>query len=215
MEKMSSPQELETFFAWLKKTSEQYWEVTELNRTIYGFQIQKGTKWLPGLSEPDITEYERSMGFAFPEVYKQFLKCMNGTDKSTINIYGESGEPYRYEVGFFSYPRDLEKVKAQIDWIREAFKITSEGIEQRHIPHIMPILGHRFLVMDRCEGNPVLSMYEDDVILYASSLPQLLVTEIFQEGDSTRLVASNKKIEQLLRRELPSKFKGKVKFWLE
>ncbi len=213
MEKLPSAKELETFFAWLKKTSEQYWESAKLNRTIYGFQIQKGTKWLQGLSESDIAEYERVMGFAFPEVYKLFLRYMNGTDKPTINIYGESGEPYRYGVGFFSYPRDLEPVKAKIDWILEAFKITSGNIEQRHIPHIMPIIGHRFLVMDRCEGNPVLSMYEDDVILYASSLPEILAKEIFQEQDAKKLVANNKKIEQLLRSELPSEFK--VKFWLE
>lgn len=213
MDKLLSAQELGTFFAWLKKASEQYWEGIELNQTIYGFQIQKGTKWLPGLGDSDIKEYERIMGFTFPEVYKLFLKQMNGTDKSTINIYGECGEPYRYDAGFYSYPRDLEIVKAKIGWILDAFKIAPENIDQRQVPHIMPIFGHRFLVMDRCEGNPVLSMYEDDVILYATSLPQLLVTEIFREGDSMKLIASNKKIEQLYMRKLPGKFK--VKFWLE
>lgn len=213
MDKLSSPQELETFFVWLKKASEQYWEKIELNRIIYGFQIQKGTKWLPGLGDSDIKEYERIMRFTFPEVYKLFLKQMNGTDKSTINIYGECGEPYQYGVGFYSYPRDLEKVKAKIGWILDAFKIAPENIDQRQIPHIMPIVEHRFLVMDRCKGNPVLSMYEDDVILYASSLPQLLVTEIFREMDLMKLVASNKKIEKQFLRALPSKFK--VKFWLE
>jgi len=214
MVKINLGQELDAFFVWLKKTSEKQWETIELNRTIYGFQIQKGTKWLKGLSDSDIAEYEQIMGFGFPEVYKLFLRQMNGTDKQTINIYGESGEPYRYGVGFYSYPRDLEAVKARIAVVLEAFRVILGAIEQQVIPHIMPIIEHRFLVMDRCEGNPVLSIYEDDSILYAASLPQLLVTEIFQGSDPKNLFADNRKIEQLVRLgKLPSNLK--VKYWLE
>ena len=204
----------DSFFVWLKKTSENLWGITEINRIIYGFQIQKGTKWLPGLSEPDIAEYERIMGFGFPEVYKLFLRHMNGIDKHTINIYAESGEPYRYGVGFFSYPRDLDLLKARIAGVLEAFQITPGTISEQNIPHIMPIIEHRFLVMDRCEGNPVLSIHEDDLILYAASLPQLLIAEIFQGWDPKKLFANNKKIEQLARLgDLPVELK--VKFWLE
>jgi hypothetical protein len=214
MVKVNTAQELNTFFIWLKNTSEKQWQTTELNRTIFGFQIQKGTKWLKGLSDSDIAEYERIMGFGFPEVYKQFLKQMNGTDKQTINIYGESGEPYRYSVGFLSFPRDLELVKTKIAVVLEAFQITPRAVEQQTIPHIMPIIEHRFLVMDRCEGNLVLSIYEDDLILYASSLPQFLVKDIFQGWDPKKLFAGNKKLEHLAGAG-SSHVTPKVKFWLE
>lgn len=214
MENLNSPQKLDAFFIWLKKNSEKHWKNIEIKRNIYGFQIQKGTNWLKGLSKTKIDEYERAMGFEFPEVYKLFLRHMNGTDKPTINIYAECGEPYRYDVGFYSYPRDLEKIKAKIAWILDAFKLTAEDIEQRNIPHIMPIFFHRFLVMDGCETNPVLSMYEDDVILYARSLPQILVSEIFQEGAPDNFLTNNEKTEWLLNLgDLPVNFK--VKFWLE
>ena len=214
MDKEHLLQDRESFFIWLKKTSETDWKGTEIKRTVYGFQIQKRTKWLPGLNESEIVEYERIMGFGFPELYKLFLRHMNGTDKQTINIYAESGEPYRYGVGFFSYPRDLDLVKARIAGVLEAFQITPGAIEQQNIPHIMPIIEHRFLVMDRCEGNPVLSIHEDDLILYAASLPQLLIAEIFQGWDPKKLFANNKKIEQLARfGDLPTDIK--VKFWLE
>ena len=214
MGKTNLGQELDAFFVWLKKTSEKQWETIELKRIIYGFQIQKGTKWLEGLSDTAIAEYERIMGFEFPEVYKLFLKQMNGTDKQTINIYGESGEPYRYGVGFYSYPRDLELVKERIAWILGAFQITPGAVEQQAIPHIMPIIEHRFLVMDHCEGNPVLSIYEDDSILYATSLPRFLVNEIFQGSDPKNLFANNKKIEHLVRSgDLSDNLK--VKYWLE
>ena len=214
MENLNSSQNLEAFFIWLKKNSEKHWETIELQRNIYGFQIQKGTKWLKGLSITQIDEYEQTMGFEFPEVYKLFLRHMNGTDKPTINIYAECGEPYRYDTGFYSYPRDLEKVNAKIAWILEAFKITAEDIEQRNIPHIMPIFFHRFLVMDRCEMNPVLSMYKDDVILFEPSLPHILVSEIFQAGEPVKSLANYKKLDYLLKfEELPDNFR--VKFWLE
>ena len=43
MENLSSAQDLNAFFVWLKKESEKYWGIIELKRNIYGFQIQKGT----------------------------------------------------------------------------------------------------------------------------------------------------------------------------
>ncbi len=213
MAHLNSFQDLEEFFIWLNKNSEAYWKITDINRSIYGFQIQQGTKWLKGLKASEISEYERIMGFKFPEVFKLFLKHMNGTDKPTINIYAESGEPYRYSVGFLSYPRDLEVVKAQIAWILESFQITPEAVEQQDIPHIIPIIGHRFLVMDRCEITAVLSMYEDDVILYAPSLPRFLVSEIFHEGNPEKFFDENKYIKMLLKGDISPKFK--IKFWLE
>jgi len=210
MKNLSLTQELDAFFVWLRKSSEEYWAIVEINPNIYGFQIQTGTKWLRGLSKKEIDTYEWTMGFEFPAIYSIFLRNMNGTNKPTKNIYAESGEPYHYSVGYYSFPRDLDLVKAKIAWILDVFKLTAEDIEQMNIPHIMPITEHRFLVMDRCELNPVLSMYEDDVILYAPSLPQFLVSEIFQEGAQER----TEQAKWLLKLgKVPVNFK--VKFWLD
>lgn len=110
------------------------------------------------------------MGYSFPEIYKCYLRVMNGTDKDTVNLYGESGESYSYKRGFLSFPRDIEIIEDRIKWIYDSFKIDSNYIEKHKIPHIMPIESHRFLVMDRSMSYPVLSMYEDDAILYSQSL---------------------------------------------
>lgn len=179
IENLQPPLKLDEFYPWLKRTSEQYWEGVEIDRSIFGFQIQRGTKWLPGLSNEEIAEYEREIGFAFPENYKIFLRHMNGTDRSTINVYGECGEPYQYGPGYYSYPRDLENVRGKIKWIQEEFGVTEEFIEQEQIPRLIPIVSQRFLVVDRCAANPILSMYGRDSIIYASSLETFLVNEIF------------------------------------
>jgi len=169
------------FFPWLKHTSEIYWETIPLKEEVYGFQIQAGTKWNPGLTENQIAQYEADMGFLFPEIFKLYLRVMNGTDTDMINIYARCGEPFRYAPGFYAYPKDLAAVKAKIQWIYESCHVTPAQIEMEEIPHIFPIVSHRFLVIDRCPTNPVLSMYGNDIIPYSSNLLIFLVDDIFQE----------------------------------
>ena len=104
MENINPPHHLNEFFPWLKTESEKLWGEKDIDGGLYGFQFQKGTKWLDGLTDDEIADYERATGFKFPEIYKIYLKNMNGTDKQAINVYGGSGEPYQYAVGFYSYP---------------------------------------------------------------------------------------------------------------
>ncbi|HZE69035.1 MAG TPA: SMI1/KNR4 family protein [Pyrinomonadaceae bacterium] len=200
LENIHPPNNPDKFFPWLKEMSERYWETIEINRGIFGFQIQKATKWLPGLSDEQIAEYEKEMGFSFREVYKLYLRQMNGTDLPTINIYGECGEPYRCASGYYSYPRDLTTVKETIKWVHEEFGVTPEFIEENKIPRIMPIVSHRFFVVDQCAEAPVLSMYGRDSIFYAPSLESFLVNDIFKGGRIT-IVADDSAVE--------------VKFWLD
>ncbi len=173
------PENPEKFFPWLKETSERAWQVVPLDGKIYGFQVVAGTRWNPGLSDAQITQYEADIGFAFPDILKQYLKVMNGTDKERINIYAYTGEPFRYAPGFYAWPKDLVAVKDKIRWIYDECNITPEQIEKDAIPHIMPIYGHRCLVIDRCPTNPVLSMYGNDIIPYSHNLMNFLVDEIF------------------------------------
>ncbi len=173
------PKNPEIFFPWLKKISEQAWESKPLKDEVYGFQIQAGTKWNPGLTTDQIAHYEADIGFAFPEIFKQYLQTMNGTDTPALNIYGRCGEPPRNAPGFYAYPKDLAKVREMIQWIYESGQVTPVQVEEETIPHIMPIIGHRFLVVDRNPGNPVLSMYGDDIIPYSANLMNFLVDEIF------------------------------------
>jgi hypothetical protein len=169
------------FFPWLKKSSEEFWTEVQLNRAIYGFQIQPGTHWRPGLSDDEIDGFERDIGFCFPEIYRMFLSCMNGTNQPTVNLFGDSGQSYVNGPGYYSYPQDIDAMRDLIRWIHESFKLTPALVETRQIPHIVPLVNHRFLIMDRCQTNPVLSMYGSDVIIYASSLPSFLVNDIFDQ----------------------------------
>lgn len=187
------------FFAKFREASEGAWEHQELKDNIFGFQPQPETKWLPGLTDGEIQSYEKAMGFKFPELLVLFLKCMNGQDADYVNVYGQSGEAYRSAPGYYSYPRDLTEIKEKIAWIYTENGITPEEVESLKVPHIFPLVAHRFLVIDRCATNPVLSMYGDDIILEADSLPRFLYLDVFEKGHQQK--------------NLPGDFE--VKFWYE
>jgi hypothetical protein len=179
VENLQFPQNPSDFFLWLKETSEAFWSDIEINKGVFGFQTQKETKWLKGLSEAEIQAYEATLGWAFPEVYKNYLRNMNGTDKPAINVYGNS-EKVAYAAGYYSFPRDLAIVGDKIKWIYEEFSVDEETVRRENIPHIIPIVSHRFLIADNCAENPVLSMQGRDSILYAPSLESFLAADIFQ-----------------------------------
>jgi hypothetical protein len=102
---------VEEFFAWLKPESERYWSSLQINPSSYGFQIQPGTKWRPGLSDAQIEQYQSEIGFHFPAGVRAYLRHMNGTDLPTVNVYGSSGTPHAFGPGFYSYPDDLTRIK--------------------------------------------------------------------------------------------------------
>lgn len=188
----------EEFFPWIKEESEKIWKRTDINKAISGFQIQRGTKWLLGLTDDEIVDFEKELGFCFPAIYKSYLRYMNGTDKEMINVFGGSEVSPKFSIGFYSYPRDIKIIKDKISWICKSFNISPSEIGDKELPHIMPIVSHRFLIMDQCPTNPVLSMFGDDVILYADSLPNFLYYDIFYNSTS----------------QLDLKYE-KVKFWLD
>lgn len=163
----------------IKQRSEAFWATKELDPFAYGFQIQQGTKWKAGLNDEDIIDFEEALGFKFPVVYREYLKVMNGTDTDTINIYGSSGHAFTYNIGFYSYPDDLEAIKTKINWILDSFGITKADMIINHIPNIIPIVAHRFLVADHCDAHPILSMFGSDVILYDNSLPSFLENNLY------------------------------------
>ncbi len=174
---INAPIQNEFFFSWFKSESEKRWENIQLKSNIYGFQIQAGSKWKPGLSSKEISDFENELGFQFPEILKLFYQNMNGLDKPGINVYGESGEPYAYRPVFYSFPDDLVMIQDYINWVYEDFKINEEDVVRKGISHIFPIYSHRFILTDLKE-NYILSMYGKDVVLYSPTLKHLLCTEI-------------------------------------
>lgn len=200
---LPNPDESLSFFETIKKESEILWADTYPNKKIYGFQIQQDSKWRKGLTDTELHDFENTFGFTFPSPLRNFYKIMNGLTKKGINLLGSDGSPFTYRSVFYSYPDDVQLIQELIDWIYKAKSLNVQDIESLKISRIFPVYGHRFMLID-IPGNPILSMYGDDIIYYSDNLSKLLVNEIFA-GE----VHNNYDFENIW------KSHSEIKFWLD
>lgn len=164
------------------------WSTRSIDPRGYGYQIQQGTRWNPGLSHEDIVEYERDIGVRFPHDFRAFLRAMNGTDLPTLNVYGYCGEPLRRATGVYSYPRDIELVRWRIhDVLENKERISDDLAEQGFaLPAdagFVAICGHRYVLCTAdLDSSVVLSIVVNDVdaIVYAKSLKEYLEKEFLE-----------------------------------
>lgn len=179
-----NPHSLTADFLLFKEQTEALWANAELDPRVYGYQIQRGTRWNPGLRTEEIDAYERALGVGFPASFRRMLTLMNGTDLPTINIYGSSGIAPEEWVGVYAYPRDLALVR---EWIASVHAdrpeltnvLAAQGFTLPPDAGLVPVYGHRFLVCDagRPDG-PVLSIHGTDAIMYGPDLLAYLRTEL-------------------------------------
>jgi len=200
---LPQPDDSHFFFETIKAESHKFWTDALLNKDIYGFQIQPQTHWRPGLGDIELKEFEKAAGFSFPTALRNFYKSMNGLTKPGINLYGNSGTPPTFRSVYYSYPDDLQLIQEQIDWIYEAMSVKKEDLEALGVSRIFPVYQHRFMLID-VPGNPILSMYGDDIIYYAENLSKLLGNEIFESV-----------IYNISDFESPPQTRPEVKFWLD
>ncbi len=59
--KLPQPDDSIDFFETLKRQSEGYWATTDINKGLYGFQIQRNTKWKDGLTDDQIEDFEKTL----------------------------------------------------------------------------------------------------------------------------------------------------------
>lgn len=165
--------------------TESKWSTVTIDPSIYGFQFQRGTRWMPGLSNEQIIAYEDLFGAKFPYDFRAFLAAMNGTDLPALNVYGSSGASPRQSPGVYSYPRDVELVKQLIEVVEEnrddvALDLASQGFHLPAQASLVPLCGYRYLVCTRKLNNSaVLSIVVDDVdaIVFGHSLREYLTKE--------------------------------------
>lgn len=182
-------------FEKIKHRTEKKWK-TAVVKNLWGNQVQKDSKWKPGLSDKEVESFEEAIGFTFPEPLRNFYKTMNGLDKPGIDISGNLNSEPIYKPVFYSFPEDLELIKSQTNLILEEYQISVTDIKNLKAPFIFPYYGHRFLVFD--ENKQVLSIFGKDIIIWADNLAKAIVNDVFD----------------LNYNEIKSMYTP-VKFWLE
>ena len=99
-------------------------------------------------------------------------------------IMGGEGE-IEFGATFYSYPDDLDKMKSLIEWIMQNNNVTDDIVNTQNVPSIIPCLGHRFLILDTEET--VLSMFGNDIIIWAENLSKGIAKDIFLIHSTTEI----------------------------
>jgi len=183
------------FLTELKHATEKKWSSLTIDPRIYGFQFQRGTRWMPGLSDEQIAGYEDILGTKFPNDFRTFLGAMNGTDLPTLNVYASSGVPPRQSPGVYSYPRDVEVVKQLIEVVQEhrddvALDLASQGFHLPAQASFVRVCGHCYVVCTRkLNTSAVLSVvvHDVDAIVFGNSLREYLTKEFLAASPKSQV----------------------------
>jgi hypothetical protein len=195
------------FLEWLRTVTETRWE-THIPRDfqaagVGGLDWARGTKWRGGMTDAQVDDAQRRYRLVFPPDYRRFLTTLHTTDPEMVGAFYEgstlvaktgrsvhdwSGDPDPINKALAA-PVDglLWSIEAEDSWHprwgprpdTERGRVEVIRALAANAPPLIPVMGHRYLVgAPIVEGNPVLSMYGADVIVYADNLESYLASEL-------------------------------------
>lgn len=147
--------------------------------------LAAGVSFDLGLSAGEISVIEQAHGFRFPPDLKDFLMHALPVSKGWVDWRRASVSEIRDRLNwpFESMCFDIEH---NVFWLeawgpkpedhQSAVAIAREAVASA--PRLIPVCGHRYLPDRPCEaGNPVLSIYQTDIIYYGANLFDYLCNE--------------------------------------
>jgi hypothetical protein len=204
------------FFTWFGEKTERAWG---------------GTRW-KALTASEINAAEAKWNIEFPPDYRAFLEALGATDRPMqgANYSGpppDNGlQPYE-SPGFYDWRADHTAIQEALDWPLEGLHFDVENNDlwmdswgsrpdlkseretvlselARAAPPLIPVYGHRYLLGHPIQaGNPVLSVYQADIIVYGDDLRQYLMNEMAErinlDPGWTQEQASDRVTEEVIR----------------
>ncbi len=160
-------------------------------------------RWLPGLSDDEISALERTWNILFPPDYRLFLQLLHavGAEPPAGSRSRKGPVPVRKSKIVYNWLLDTEDLRGMFAWPFDglAFDLeyndlwlpewgerppTADARRKRlreaisSAPKLIPITGHRYLLAEPLQaGNPVLSVYQSDIIIYGADLRSFLLIE--------------------------------------
>ncbi|MBO2008853.1 SMI1/KNR4 family protein [Hymenobacter negativus] len=181
---MLVPDDFTDFLFWFKKATEASWAKTE--QQMHKDIPLLNAKWV-GMKKSEIDEVEKRFEIKFPPDYREFLKILH-----TIRP-----KPVQDSCFFFDWLGEEKMIIDKLNWpyssmLPNGIWLKSWGVipdsqdvifnrfsEWYHqAPKLIPIFGHRYIVSEPYRrGNPVLSVYGWDTIVYGWNLKDYLLNE--------------------------------------
>ncbi len=170
---------------------------------VGGLDWRPGTRWRGGMADAEIAAAEDQFGLSFPPDYRLFLATLHTPDPPMVGAFYQGSTLVPSEGRRFpDWTGNPEPIRKSLAWPLVGLAWSIEhgwpwpsawgarprtGIEReariRDLiivgPQMVPVFGHRYLAgpPDR-DGNPVLSIYGSDVIVYAPNLASYLAMEL-------------------------------------
>lgn len=144
-----------------------------------------GAELEPGLTETEVSQIESEFGFAFPPDLRHVLQTMlptadrfpdwrNGGQTSLRERLSWPEEGLCFDVEHNDFW--LEDWGARPRSLEDALATARDHI--RRAPTLIPFYAHRYIPAEPVgDGNPVLSVYQADIIYYGSDLPTYFAAE--------------------------------------
>ncbi len=167
-----------------------------------GRDWQQETRWSNGLNEQELVTIEHRYEIHFPPDYRLFLQKLHCVDQPQVGArYDGNTMIPTTAPSFYNWQRDTEAIQAAYEWLVDGLLFdvqhnnlwleswgakpsTAEEQETRvrelvnAAPKLIPIYGHRYLLAEPCKaGNPVLSIYQSDMIVYGVNLHNYFLSE--------------------------------------
>jgi hypothetical protein len=206
------PENMSEFFQWLRARTEESWAAVDMptlgdfeRRGVGGSAWQPYTRWLSGLTDPQIDAAETQWGLRFPNDYRLFLRMLHAPDRPMFNARFRGRTLVEgVAPSFFNWLTDADAIRDAMAWPVEGLvfdvfhadlwfedwgtRPDDEESATRRLevltaaaPRLIPLCGHRYIVEATSpKGYVVLSVYQSDIIVYAPSLRGLLLTELGQ-----------------------------------
>jgi len=199
------PENTTDFLYWIKEHTEQSWRQNPRTQVADGYHHEwpAGIKWL-GLPELEIDQIEEKFSIKFTPDHREFLKILHTLDRS--GIYVTEDNEHREEERasnspFYNWQTDEEELRLRIAWpyqeilrdVQNGFWVKQWGPEPKsalekemvfarqfqQAPPLIPLTSHRFMVSEPLQaGNPVLSVWGADTVIYGWDLKHYLLNEI-------------------------------------
>lgn len=143
-----------------------------------------GVQFDIGLSDTEFDAIEGRFGFRFPPDLREFLAIGLPISKSWVNWRGDDEARVR---GRLDWPADgicfdvehgfwLPEWGPKPERLHDSLRIARRAVAGA--PVLIPIFSHRFIPATPHEsGNPVLSVYQTDIIYYGADLTDYLHNE--------------------------------------
>jgi hypothetical protein len=186
------------------------------------------TRWLNGLNEQDLAAIEQQYSLRFPPDYRLFLKLLHSVDRPLAGVrYSDDTHMIPITApSFYNWQTGTIAIQQAYDWLVEGLlfdvqhnnlwpqtwgvkpaQTEAQEVRMRALvdaaPKLLPVFDHSYLLAEPCKaGNPILSIYQSNMIIYGTDLRHYFLTEfgtlvdIGREDIQSLLSASNEEMQE-------------------